>query len=410
MLFYDTAVIGGGASGLAAAISSAEMNDKTIVLEAGNRCGRKILASGNGRCNILNTINKKYYGDSEFAENVLQKCDAEVQIRFWKKYGLFISVEENGCAYPFTHHSSSVLETLLTAAEMNKVDIRVNERVHSVKKTKDIFYIETNDNTYTARRVIVACGGFVQEKLGGSFSGYEILKGFGHYIEPVSPALTPIRTDSRSVSGLAGIRVRCRIAVVVNGNEVHSERGELLFTEYGISGICAMQCSRFVIPDKSFCSVDLADGLFTDNNSLISELHRRREVFGEMKPEYLLNGICLPKLSFAVCKQAGLSMRGERINDLTEENIMDIAKHLRNYRMKAIGSLDQSHAQVTAGGASCKEFLPDNMESRLISGLHATGEVLNVDGDCGGYNLMFAFGSGLLAGYNRRHDARYPFK
>ncbi len=404
---YDLAVIGGGAAGLASAITASRNKESVIVIEAGNAIGKKIIASGNGRCNLMNTGSLRYYGDEAFARQVLSQCSAADQQQFWNDIGLVTVTESENRVYPCTFQSASVVNVLKTALRLYGVEILLNAPVHACRKSDgQVFRIDAGDRTITARRVLIATGGPAGLKHCGKETGYGLLEKFGHHIIPVRPSLVPIRTEGKSISGLSGIRARCGISLKDNaGNVLHHENGEILFTDYGVSGICAMQCSRFVDEKTCYLEIDFAGHLFSDEEALISELRSRKKMFGTMPPETLLLGMLNARIAYAVMKQAGVPMKGETLDETDESILGNVARVLRHYRIGVTGIRDMEDAQVTAGGADCREFSADNMESRIMPGLHAAGEVLNVDGDCGGYNLMFAFGSGIIAGRNRRKKA-----
>ncbi len=399
MDYQDVIIIGAGASGLAAAVAAGEHGDKVLVLERSEHIGRKLLASGNGRCNLMNTAAPVYYGDTDFALSVLSNYNEDRLIGFWRHYGLKLRSDTEGRVYPATNKSSSVLDTLTKAVRLNDGKILLSAPVLSVKKQDDLFQVVTdNGKILHCRRVIVSAGGAAQPKLGGSYDGYSILQKFGHRLIPVHPALTRLIAEPKTVSGLSGIRVKCIVSVKNNGVTVHSEKGELLFTDNGISGICVMQCSRFVIPNISICHIDLIYDLFPSDDYAFQELSSLREIYADEAPQTLIQGICVPKLAFAVCKQAGIPVREYTCRKITDKQITDIIKTLHCYSIKIIGKEGFESAQISAGGISCEEFSPATMESLVNPGLYASGEVLNVDGACGGYNLMFAFASGILAG------------
>ena len=260
-----------------------------------------------------------------------------------------------------------------------------------------------NGSKIFARRVLIAAGGASALKPGSADSGYGIMKNFGHTIRPVFPALVPIETDSRSISGLSGIRVRCTVTLLDRaGNSLHRETGEVLFTDTGVSGICIMQCARFIAGEGCSLELNLADRLFPDDAALEAELKKRMEQYPESDAKTMLIGLVPAKVSYAVMKQAGIPLRGEKLGEVPEDSIPALVYAMKHYRIAIAGTRGMESAQVTAGGVSCEEFRPDTMESLLVPGLHAAGEILDVDGDCGGFNLMFAFGSGILAGLNGR--------
>ncbi len=400
---YDLAIIGGGASGMAAAITAGGMGDRVLILEKAPSLGRKIAASGNGRCNLMNIHSPIYYGDRTFAEKVVAQVSQAEMIRFWNDLGLFLSEEDEGRIYPATFQSASVLDAMKTKMKMLRTEIRLQTTVTEISRVEDCFTIHTSNGDYSAGRVLIATGGIAQTRLGGSDSGYHLLQKMGHRILPQRPALCPIRTDSRSVSGLAGIRVRCGISLYDGSHTLlHKEKGEALFTEYGISGICAMQCARFIEEDGCRIELDLASRFFREEEDTIRILKKRREQFATLAPEFLLNGIFVPKLSFAILKQAGIQMKDRKAGDLSDAEIEATAGKMYRYTLEVCGTRGMEEAQVTAGGAATDAFRNDTMESKTIPGLFASGEVLNVDGDCGGYNLMFAFATGILAGANGR--------
>ena len=398
---YDLAIIGGGAAGLAACAAASRLGDRVIILEGASSVGRKILASGNGRCNLMNTGALRYYGSPLFAESVLSRCGAAEQTRFWKSIGLAVSEEDDGRVYPCTFQAASVLDVLKREIGSRQAEISLNTRVCiCYRETTDCFVLETeNGRKIRSRRILVAAGGTAALKPGSAESGYGILKRFGHTIHPVFPALVPVETDSRSISGLSGIRIRCIVTLTDSaGTELHREAGEVLFTDTGVSGICVMQCARFIHGEGCRLELDMADRLFPDDAELADELLRRIRRYPDTDAKTMLIGLVPSRISYAVMKQAGIPMKGENADSLTDNDLRRIAETAQCYRVYITGTRGMDYAQVTAGGADCREFHSETMESRIIPGLYAAGEVLNVDGDCGGFNLMFAFASGIIAG------------
>ncbi len=396
-------IAGAGASGLAAAISAAEAGDEVLLLEASDRPGRKILASGSGRCNVMNLGAPAYHGDSRFAEVVLSRCPPERIEAFFSRCGLRLRREEGNLVYPYTLQASSVLEALEAGLSLHGIEIQTGKRLAGLEREGKIWRGRCEDGSvYRADRVIIATGGAAQPKLGGNESAPGLLTPLGHHAVPFSPALTPLLTDQRSVSGLSGIRVRCEITLKTGESILRREKGELLFSGDGVSGICVMQCARFAAPGESVLEVNLVPGLFSGPQEALCEMKRRRKLFAPFGAQKILSGLCVPKLAFAVCKQAGLPLRGESCAGLSDEQLSDILSALTGYRLKILGLRGMDRAQVSAGGLLCDEFDPRTMGSRLHPGLHAAGEALNVDGECGGYNLMFAWAGGILAGLNGR--------
>ena len=396
---YDVIIIGGGASGLISAVTAASRGKTVLLLEKTDRPGRKILASGNGRCNLMNSGTYRYYGDAEFAIQVMKQCPQSQLIHFFRHWGLMLTEESQGRIYPVTFQSASVVNMFRKALETVGVSSLMNCHVTSVHRFGKMFSVQTDHNLiYKSPKVIIACGGAAQSKLGGTYDGYHLLKSFGHKMIPVIPSLVPLKTDARSISGLAGIRIRCGVRLIRNNFTIHREEGELLFTDYGISGICIMQCARFADFPNTRIELNLLRYSFNDIEDTIKELIRRRSLFSNSSPVWLLNGILPEKLAYAVLKQSGLPLRGETCSNIDDSALEKIAYTAFCYRIEIYGTKEMEFAQVSAGGIDCSDFDPVTMESHLISGLYAAGEVLNVDGDCGGFNLMFAFASGMNAG------------
>ena len=392
-------IIGGGAAGMIASIRAAERGRRTLLIEKSERIGRKILAAGNGRCNLMNSGETRYYGDAEFAGQVMAKAPREALTAFFARYGLVVTEEDEGRIYPVTFMSATVMNVLKAGMALNGVHVKTNTAADGVRPCGDGFETMTRGGEkLRSGKVMIACGGAAQPKLGGSADGYRILESLGHRLIPIAPALVPLTTDKKSVSGLAGLRVRCGVTVLQDGTEVHRERGEVLFTEYGVSGICVMQCARFAREENTTLSLNLMEHIFPDRESALREMERRRALFAEKSPAMLMNGMMAEKLGYAVLKQAGIPMRGETAAQISDAQLEAIIRTAYGYQLQVQGNRGFDFAQVTSGGIDCREFAPENMESRLVRGIHAAGEVLNVDGDCGGFNLMFAFSSGLNAG------------
>lgn len=374
-----------------------------MVLERMDRVGKKILATGNGRCNLMNTGELRFPGGSSLAGAVLEHCGAQAQTRFWHSLGLRMRQEDGGRIYPISGAASTVLDTLRQAMRMLGVQVETGVTVREIRRTRKGWCVQA-EGEYPADRVIVAGGGCAQPKLGSDGSAYALLTAHGHQLVPVRPALTQIVTETGPIRGLSGIRVRCEVAITGDSREKVRQRGELLFADYGVTGVCVMQCARWAQPGD-LLHVNLAQALgFDDQDALCAELINRRRSWGqEMSQLELLTGLCVPKLALALLRAAGLEKASERSAiALSEGKLRQIAAIAADFTLLIKGVKGFDSAQVTAGGVCCNEFDAHTLQSLIVPGLHAAGEVLDVDGDCGGYNLMFAFGSGILAGLNGR--------
>ena len=397
-------IIGGGAAGLAAAIAAAECGDQVTILERMDRVGKKILATGNGRCNLMNTGARRFPGGTALADAVLDRCGVAEQTRFWQHIGLRMRQEDGGRVYPVSGMASTVLDTLRFAAEALGVTTITGVHVTGLFKARHGWTVMAGEQKWKADRVIVAGGGCAQPKLGSDGSTWPLLTSLGHHLVEARPALTQIITETGAIKGLSGIRVRTRVRVTRNDQENYAESGELLFADYGVTGVCVMQCARYVAPGDVL-HIDLVKAMgFDSADDFKQELHRRRKLWNNTRLQYdLLTGLCVPKLAQALFAAARLT-GGQHFTcgQLTPAVIESLAAKAADFTLLVKGVKGFDSAQVTAGGIYTEEFEPATLESRVAQGVHAAGEVLDVDGDCGGFNLMFAFGSGILAGLGGR--------
>ena len=398
----DVLVIGGGAAGMAAAVAAGLCGDRVAVLERMDRVGKKLLATGNGRCNLMNTGPLRYPGGPALAASVLTYCGAREQTAFWRFLGLMLREEDGGRIYPASGQASSVLDTLRLAMAACSVSVETGIAVQRMARQGHDFAACSGDRTWHARRIIIAGGGCAQPKLGSDGSAWQLLTPFGHRLTDPRPALTQIITDTAPIRGLSGIRVRCRVAILDGGRTLHEEAGELLFADYGVSGVCVMQCARYAAPGTTL-RIDLSAGMgFASEADATHELRRRRSLYAALPLDQLLTGLCVSRLASSLCQAAGIRWKDRSIASLTDAEIAHLARTIAAFDLSVRGVKSFDSAQVTAGGLDGAGFDPHTLESRYQPGLHACGEMLDVDGDCGGYNLMFAFGSGILAGLNGR--------
>jgi len=395
-------IIGGGAAGLAAAIAAAECGDQVTILERMDRVGKKILATGNGRCNLMNTGERRFPGGAALANAVLDRCGVTEQTHFWQHIGLRMRQEEGGRVYPVSGMASTVLDTLRFAAGALNIEIITGVHVTGLFKARHGWTVMAGEEKWKAERVIVAGGGCAQPKLGSDGSTWKLLTDLGHQMVKPVPALTQIITDTASIKGLGGIRVRTTAKITRDGHDVYVESGELLFADYGVTGVCVMQCARHAQPEDEI-HINLVRGLGFDTvEEFLGELQRRRKEWRARPQGELLTGLCVPKLAQALLSAAGMQNGRLTCGQLKQAELDRIAACAEDFTLRIKGVKGFENAQVTAGGIAAGEFDPRTLESQIAPGVHAAGEVLDVDGDCGGFNLMFAFGSGILAGLNGR--------
>jgi len=392
-------IIGGGASGMAAALAAAENPAvQVVLLERQARVGRKLGATGNGRCNLTNlhALEGGYHGDdAAFAERAISAFDPEETLHWFATLGLFTVAEASGRVYPYSDQANSVVDVLRFALEKENITVKLGFEAEKVKKTADRFRIESKEETVECDRLIIACGGLAGTKLGGTMSGYKFLRGLGHKCTKLRPTLVQLKSSWGGVQGLKGVRCNCHAAIFHNRNLHSQSTGELQFTEYGISGPVIFEISRDVCQEKGdwVCRLDFLPGI--DEDALKAELMRRKNT--NLPASELLTGILHNRLGRVLSQSAGIS-QSRMVSQLSDYELQQAVRAVKEFEIGLTEPMGMDSAQVTAGGILTKEFDDKTMESRIVPGLYACGEVLDIDGDCGGYNLQWAWSSGHLAG------------
>ena len=392
-------IIGGGASGMAAALAASENEHAQVVLlERQARVGRKLQATGNGRCNLTNlhAAEGGYHGDdASFAEYAIGKFGPEKTLDWFRSLGLFTVAEDNGRVYPYSDQANSVLDVLRFALEKPNIEVKLGFEVEKVKKTPNGFRVESKEETLECDRLIVACGGLAGTKLGGTMSGYKLLRSLGHKCTKLRPTLVQLKSGWNGIAALKGVRANCHAAIYHNGG-LHSEStGEIQFTEFGISGPVIFEISRDTCQGSGnwVCRLDFLPDL--EEAILKEELLRRKTT--RLPVSELLTGILHNRLGRVITQAVGISGYVP-VAQLEENEIAEVCHAVKAFEITLTEPMGMDAAQVTAGGILTKEFESTTMESRIVSGLYACGEVLDIDGDCGGYNLQWAWSSGRLAG------------
>ena len=394
-------IIGAGASGMAAALAAAEKEDVQVVLmERQSRVGRKLAATGNGRCNLTNlhANSQGYHGDApDFAKPALSRFDVENTLAWFRNMGLYTVAEESGRVYPYSDQANSVVDVLRFALERPNIQLLAGFEVRKVKKIEAGFRVESAEEAIFCDKLIIACGGLAGTKLGGSMSGYQLLREFGHKCTKLRPTLVQLKSSWNGCASLKGVRTNCHAQILHDGT-LHSESsGELQFTEYGLSGPVIFEVSRDACYGRGnwICKLDFLPDM--DMETLRAELLRRKNT--SWNAEELLTGILHNRLGRVLTQNIGIKGTW-KIADLRDDEINAVCHAVKNFEAVLTETMGMDAAQVTAGGILTAEFDADTMESRRISGLYACGEVLDIDGDCGGYNLQWAWSSGRLAGFH----------
>ena len=393
-------VIGGGAAGMMAALTAAENGHAVTLLERQGRVGRKLMATGNGRCNLTNhhVSPVHYHGETpDFCRYALEAFDVGSTLLYFARLGLLTTAEDNGRVYPFSNMAGSVLDVLRFALENSGIDLRTGCVVTGVRKKGNSFLVRTeNGEEFTADKVILAAGGAAGGKVGGVMDGYQLAKSLGHHRTALYPSLVQIKTDPTYPRALKGVKAEAAVTIRRGGEVLAQNRGEVLFTEYGVSGPVIFDISRAAATGGNGLTVTLNLLPDWEQQEALDWLRQRRDSAGEREAGTLLTGALHSRLGQMVCKAAGFT--NQRATNLSDGDLQRIAAQVQGFTLPITGVCGFDQAQVTAGGLRCEEFDPHTMESRLVPGFYACGEVLDIDGDCGGYNLQWAWSSGRVAG------------
>lgn len=403
----ELAIIGGGAAGMMAALTAAEWMDGTVtLLERQGRLGRKLLATGNGRCNLSNLTcaPQRYHGGEEaFVCPALEAFGVADTLAFFREHGLLTRAEPDGKCYPCSDQANSVLDTLRLALDAAGVVIHTDWPVEAIQPGRSGGFTLTGPaGSLWADRVILTAGGSASPKLGGSKSGYQLAKSLGHRCTRLYPTLVQLNTDPTWPRSLKGVRADGVVRLLA-GKEVLAERtGQVQFTEYGVSGPVIFDLSRLAVTAETpvTLSLDLLPDL--EPEELVALLAQRQRQVPDLTLENLLTGMLHNRLGRTVIRYGGRKL-GDAALDLTRKDLVAIAKNVKDFRLPVTGNQGLEHAQVTAGGLDTRQFDPETLESRRCPGFYAAGEVLDIDGDCGGFNLQWAWSSGHLAGLLQHH-------
>ncbi len=395
------AVIGGGASGMMAALTAAaDKDNRVLLLERQQRLGRKLLSTGNGRCNLtnLNASPAHYHGeDAAFAAPVLKRLPPEAVLHFFHTLGLVTVTEPDGRVYPLSDAANSVLDVLRFALEQRGVELLTGCPVREIRQAGQGYRLLTDEAVIPAAQVIVACGGAAGARLGGVMDGYQLLSKLGHERTRLYPALTPLLTDPAYPRSLKGVRADGAARLVLGRRLLAQSQGDIQFTDRGVSGPAIFDLSRAASTAEGELSLHL-DFLRKIRGPQAEELLRaRRDTLPSLPVSELFTGMVHNRLGRMLVKYSGLDAAAA-LSSLTEAELRHAAEACKDFVLPVRGAEGFDSAQVTAGGVRTKGFDPETLESLRRGGLFACGEVLDVDGDCGGYNLQWAWASGYVAG------------
>lgn len=396
------AVIGGGASGMMAAVTAASGGAHVILLEHKDRIGKKILSTGNGRCNFTNTHQEPicYHSeDSLFPWKVIEKFNAQAVISFFLQMGVY-SKNRNGYIYPNSDQASAVLDAFRMELDRLKVEIRTGIECREIQPGKKGFTILTDQEPVRADRVILCAGSKAAPATGSDGSGYDLAKNLGHRILPVLPALTALKCEEKFFKSIAGVRANGSVSIWSDGECIAKDTGEIQLTDYGISGIPVFQVSRYaskLLYEKKETDAVLdfmPDFTKAQTNAF---LRARAQTRPDKSAEMFLIGLFHKKLCDLWIRLSKIP-RQRKAGELTADEIACLTDLIKVFRVRIRETNSYDKAQVCCGGIDTREVDPETLESVYVPGLYFAGEILDVDGMCGGYNLTFAWASGYATG------------
>jgi predicted Rossmann fold flavoprotein len=406
----DLLIIGGGAAGMMAAITAARLGSRACLVERMSRVGKKLLATGNGRCNLTNMEMdiRHFHGEgvAAFARVALERLGVKQTLAFFEELGVLTRVEDAGRVFPITGQATTILDVLRYEMERLGVEVTGDANINRVERRNNEFACFTAEGTeFRAKRVLLATGGKACPNLGSNGGGYKIAAALGHRVVAPWPAIVQVKLAAPFLKQLDGLQVQAEVSALRDGVLQRKCRGEALFTDYGLSGDATLDVSRVVSEsyregnEAKAGKVEIQLDMFPDMpEEEMAALLAKRFAAGPQKPlDFALIGLLHKRLIPVVLKESGCMDLRMPCGQLDRKGVCQIAATLKRWRMPAIGTLSWMHAKVTAGGVALREVNAQTLESRLVPGLYFAGEVLDVDGDSGGYNLQWAWSSGHVA-------------
>ena len=398
---YDLIIVGGCSAGIVAAINAKRRNPdmKIAILEKLPRIGKKLLATGNGKCNLTNetAVMHDYIG-KDFASYAFAKYRPETVKEFFASLGLLCYTDSCGRVYPESNTASSVVDALRFELERLNVDVFCDTPVTEIRHKSD-FVI---NGEFVCKKLIIAAGGKSSPSQGSDGSGYALAKSLGHSITKLYPALVPLCASPEITKPMKGVRVRNVTLTLKGDKKIAQTSGEILFTDYGLSGIAAMELAapaqKYIddVKCNPFTYIDFMPDM--NYNELVDYLTNLNKIKGLVNIDNLLTGFLPKAVGIAVCKAYKIYKADKLISELSEKDMRKIAEKIKNFPLEVTGSKDFKDAQVTSGGIKTDEIDKKTMQSKICKNLYFAGEIIDVDGGCGGFNLQWAWASGMLAG------------
>ncbi len=399
---FDVLIIGGGAAGLCAAIKLKEINGSIniAVVEQLPRVGKKLITTGNGRCNITNKniSTARYHSENpKFCEYALSKYDLQFTKSFFEELGVVFTFDEGGRAYPYSLQAASVVDALRFGVEGSRITVFTETKVSAIRSIKSGYQVSTDKEELSARCVLLASGLLSGgKKIGSDGSVVRIMKSMGYKTVKMTPAIVQIKTETQVVRQLKGIKVNADVTLASDNKKIRREYGEVLFCDYGLSGPPMLQLSRAVERTASKTKIILDFMPEFDEKTLENMLKARKKTLKNRNGDEFLTGMLNKRVGQVLSKLAGIKP-AELVISAPNECIKKLVSLIKHFEINVTGTTGFENSQVTAGGLDTSAFDPKTMMSKQNSGLFAAGEILDVDGDCGGFNLQWAWSSAFCA-------------
>jgi len=385
----NVAIIGAGASGMFAGIVAAKHGAKVTIFEKNEKLGKKLFATGNGRCNITNRyvrLEHFHSNNMQTVDNILEEFGQEQTLAFFQDLGVEIVENEDGRIYPLSKQASIVVEQMEYALHRLGVEIVLGEEVVKIQKNKRSFSLFLKNRKVEFERVILSAGGVAASHLGGTESGYDLAKSLGHSIVKTMPSLVQLDGNDKCMKMLKGVRIDAKVSLYVNGKFLQSKEGDLLFTDYGFSGPTILQLSRKAISaleGKNRVEISIELLSFMSREKLASMLEQNIAKDRQKDLQLHLSSFIHKKIARCLLKES--------------HHIDRVVSLIKGWRFSVQSAHGFKTAETTIGGVSMENIDAQNLESQRHKGLYFTGEVLDVDGDLGGYNLQWAWSSAYVA-------------
>jgi len=398
-----TAIIGGGASGLMAALFAARAGANVTIYEHNNSVGKKILASGNGRCNIINTTAtyEDYAGaDPQFVTYALKQLNFHYFEKFCHSIGLLLDIKDDGRCYPLSNEAKSVLIALKSAVSEAGVKIITDSKVTAITKNDSHFNVQTDQDKQRYNNVLIATGSQAAPQLGATADGYTFARSFGHEILPTYPSLVQLHLNSRNHHKMAGVKTTAEVTLIIDGKSKDKVQGDILFAAYGISGLAILDISQrasHALLHKQRVSISLNLLPHYDRGELASIIEKVFASVAQHDVHTALCGLLSAKIVTYLLEDAAIT-QNTTVSTLSPKDVKKLAHLIGEWKFEVTDTHGFKHAEVSGGGVSTAQVNNKTMESKLVEGLYFTGEVLDIVGRRGGYNFNFAWASGMIAG------------